>query len=115
MGSVSIGYLSAFLAYLYLEFTEPAYNRDGKFLISPLVSSYNILILIGAYTPVVLAFAFLIGLQMGNVILNPLKSGVSTLFVAMAWDPVVLQRDHKDLYTRMIQVYPRAQQALSPV
>lgn len=97
MGSVTIGYLSALLAYLYLQFTNPMYNRDGVF------------------TPVVLAFAFLVGLQMGNVILNPLKSGVSTLFVAMAWDPMVLKRDHGELYARMIQVYPRAQYALSGV
>lgn len=52
---------------------------------------------------------------MGNVILNPLKSGVSTLFVAMAWDPMVLKRDHGELYAHMIQVYPRAQYALSGV
>lgn len=97
MGSVLIAYLSSLLAYLYLQFTNPVYNRDGSF------------------TPVVLAFAFLIGLQMGNVILNPLKSGVSTLFVAMAWDPLVLQRDHSDLYAKMVQVYPRAQYALSAV
>ena len=32
MGSVLIGYLCALLAYLYLQFTNPMYNRDGVFL-----------------------------------------------------------------------------------
>ena len=69
----------------------------------------------GVFTPIILAFAFLTGLQMGNVILNPLKSGVSTLFMAMAWEPTLLKRDHPDLYARMIQVYPRVQYAISGV
>ena len=31
MGTVLIGYISVLLAYLYLQFTNPAYNRDGMF------------------------------------------------------------------------------------
>jgi len=45
MGATFIGYACALLAYLYLIFTSPAYNANG------------------GYTPVVVAFAFLIGLQ----------------------------------------------------
>lgn len=45
MGATFIAYACALLAYLYLIFTSPAYNADG------------------GYTPVVVAFAFLIGLQ----------------------------------------------------
>jgi hypothetical protein len=45
MGATFIAYACALLAYLYLIFTSPAYNSDGS------------------YTPVVVAFAFLIGLQ----------------------------------------------------
>jgi tellurite resistance protein TehA-like permease len=45
MGSTFIAYACALLAYLYLIFTSPAYNSDG------------------AYTPVVVAFSFVIGLQ----------------------------------------------------
>ncbi|KAF8476042.1 plasma-membrane choline transporter-domain-containing protein [Kalaharituber pfeilii] len=97
MGAVTTGYLSALLAYLYLQFTKPDYNRDG------------------ALTPVVLAFAFLVGLQMSNVILNPIKSGVSTIFVAMAWDPAVMMREHRDLYGKMVHVYPGLQYAVSSV
>ncbi|KAI9870598.1 MAG: putative choline transporter, neither null mutation nor overexpression affects choline transport, partial [Pleopsidium flavum] len=89
MGSTFVAYLCSFLAYLYLEFTKPEYNRTGSF------------------TPVVMAFSFLIGLQVCQIFLTPISSGCDTLFVAAAWDPEVLMRDHPDLYARMIHVYPK--------
>jgi hypothetical protein len=94
MGSVFVAYVCSFLAYLYLEFTKPAYNETGSF------------------TAVAMAFAFLLGLQICNIFLVPIKSGVSTLFVAMAFDPEVLITDFPDLYARMVQVYPHIQQAI---
>lgn len=94
MGSTFVAYLCAFLAYLYLEFTKPEYNRTGSF------------------TPVVVAFSFLIGLQVCQIFMTPIGSGVDTLFVAAAWDPQVLMRDHPDLYQRMVQVYPKVQQMI---
>ena len=94
MGATGVAYICAFLAYLYLEFTKPAYN-DGK-----------------GFTPIVMAFAFLIGLQIANVFLTPLKSGTATFFVAAAFDPEVLMRDFPDLWARMVAVYPHVQQAV---
>ncbi|KAF2141481.1 uncharacterized protein K452DRAFT_319085 [Aplosporella prunicola CBS 121167] len=94
MGATFIAYACAFLAYLYLIFTSPAYNQGGE------------------YTPVVVAFAFLIGLQICNIFTTPLASGIDTIFVAAAWDPEVLMRDHPDLYARMVSVYPHVQQAI---
>ncbi|KAL8890787.1 MAG: hypothetical protein Q9215_002091 [Flavoplaca cf. flavocitrina] len=94
MGSVFVAYLCTLLAYLYLQFTEPAYNEGGKF------------------TPVVMAFAFLIGLQVCQIFMTPIGSGVDTIFVASAWDPEVLMRDHADLYQRMVKVYPKVQTAI---
>lgn len=91
MGAVFIAYLTSLLAYLYLEFTNPSYNSTGSF------------------TPVVMAFAFLVGLQICNVFLVPIKSGVATFFVAMAFDPQVLMSDYPDLYQRMVTVYPHVQ------
>ena len=61
---------------------------------------------------IILVLSFLAGFQMGNIVLNPLKSGVSTLFVCIAWDPAVLQRDHQDLYARIAVVYPGVQHVL---
>ncbi len=94
MGSVFVAYVCSFLAYLYLAFTDPPYNSTGSF------------------TPVVMAFAFLIGLQICNIFLVPIKSGVSTFFVAMAFDPEVLIREFPDLYQRMVAVYPHVQEAI---
>lgn len=82
------------LAYLYMVFTHPAYNSTGNF------------------TPVVVAYAFLIGLQIAQCFTVPLASGIDTIFVAMAWDPAVLQREHPDLYNHMVSVYPKVQQAI---
>lgn len=94
MGATFVGYACALLAYVYIVFTRPAYNAGGGF------------------TPIVVAFAFLIGLQICNVFTTPLSSGIDTIFVAAAWDPEVLMRDHPDLYDRMVQVYPHVQQAI---
>lgn len=94
MGATFIAYACALLAYLYLIFTSPAYNSDG------------------GYTPVVVAFAFLIGLQVCQIFTTPLASGVDTIFVAMAWDPEVLIQQHPDLYHQMVQVYPHVQTAI---
>ncbi|KAF2002207.1 DUF580-domain-containing protein [Amniculicola lignicola CBS 123094] len=94
MGATFIAYACALVAYCYLLYTEPAYNSTGT------------------YTPVIVAFAFLIGLQICHIFTTPLGSGIDTVFVAMAWDPEVMMRDHPDLYGRMIAVYPHVQQAI---
>ncbi|KAK0667027.1 plasma-membrane choline transporter-domain-containing protein [Cercophora samala] len=94
MGAMFVGYATALMAYCYMVFTNPSYNTGGGF------------------TPVVVAFAFLIGLQICNVFTTPLSSGIDTIFVASAWDPEVMIRDHPDLYHRMVAVYPEVQQAI---
>lgn len=93
-GATFVGYACALLAYLYLTFTAPSYNSNGD------------------YTVVIVAFAFLIGLQICNIFTTPLSSGIDTIFVAAAWDPEVMMKDHPDLYQQMIQVYPHVQQAI---
>jgi Plasma-membrane choline transporter len=94
MGSLFVAYLCALLSYLYLEFTKPSYNEGRTF------------------TPVVMAFAFLIGLQVCQIFLTPVSSGVDTLFVAMSWDPDVLVREHPDLWAKLVSVYPHIQNAI---
>lgn len=69
MGATFVGYACALLSYLYLVFTDPAYNSNGQF------------------TPVVVAFAFLVGLQITQIFTTPIGSGIDTIFVAMSWDP----------------------------
>jgi len=72
MGSTFVAYACALLAYLYLIFTDPAYNQNGEF------------------TPVVVAYAFLIGLQICQIFVTPISSGIDTIFVAAAFDPQVM-------------------------
>ncbi|TQS38093.1 hypothetical protein Golomagni_01406 [Golovinomyces magnicellulatus] len=94
MGALFVAYLSTILAFLYLQFTRPSYN-DGN-----------------TFTVVIMAFAFLIGLQIANIFLVPIKSGLATFFVAMAFDPQVLIMEYPDLWQQMIQVYPHVQTAI---
>jgi hypothetical protein len=54
----------------------------------------------------------LIGSQIANVFTTPISSGVDTIFVAAAWDPDVLMRDHPDIYQAMVRVYPQVQVAI---
>ncbi|KAK8006821.1 hypothetical protein PG989_000811 [Apiospora arundinis] len=96
MGATFVAYACALMAYLYMVFTHPAYNADGT------------------YTPVVVAIAFLIGLQICNIFTTPISSGIDTIFVAAAWQPEVLYREHPELYQSMVQVYPQVQQAIHP-
>ncbi|OGE50687.1 hypothetical protein PENARI_c016G04524 [Penicillium arizonense] len=94
MGSTFVAYVCALLAYLYLQFTKPAYNNDGNF------------------TAVIMAFAFLIGLQICQVFMTPIGSGVETIFVAMGWDPQVMINDHPGIYYKLVELYPQVQQAV---
>ncbi|KAI6869366.1 hypothetical protein KC343_g8133 [Hortaea werneckii] len=94
MGATFVAYACALLAYLYLLFTNPGYNQDGGF------------------TPVIVAYAFLIGLQIAHCFTTPLSSGIETIFVAAAWDPEVMMREHPEMYQKMVQVYPHVQQAI---
>jgi hypothetical protein len=94
MGAVFVAYVCSFLAYLYVVFTHPAWNQGNSF------------------TAIIMAFAFLIGLQICNIFLVPIKSGMATFFVAMAFDPQVLINEYPDLWRRMVDVYPNVQTAV---
>ena len=64
-GSLAVAYCCVLFTYLYLEFTKPAYN-DGR-----------------TFTPIIMAISFLIGLQMCQILLNPLASIADTIFVCL--------------------------------
>jgi hypothetical protein len=89
-----IGYACALLAYIYLLVTKPEYNSNGGF------------------TPVVVAFAFLIGFQIAHIFTTPLSSGIDAIFVAAGWDPQVMCRDHPELYQEMVKLYPKVREAI---
>jgi len=99
MGSLFVAFLTAFLSYLYLKYTNPAYNLAGGF-----------------YIPII-AFGFLIGLQMVsptllltnrqmNIAVVAITSGTATLFVAIAEDPDTLKKNFPELYQVIARRYP---------
>merc|ERR1712098_563008 len=92
--SIFVAYLVALLAYLYLKFTEPAYNSEGTY-----------------YAPVI-AFAFLIAGQITRVALVVLDSGVSTFFVALAKDPEVFQMTNRNRFDEVFRNYPQVLQKI---
>ncbi len=94
MGSIFVAYCCVLLSYLYLRYGNVEMETS--------------------YYAVIMAYSFLVGLQIANTFLVPLKSGVSTLFVAMAFDPQVLQRRHGDLWNNMVHVFPKVQTIVQP-
>lgn len=81
-------YVVALFAYLYVKLTKPEYNDDGTF-----------------YAPIV-AFSFVISLQISNIITQPLKSGSSTFFIALAKDPEIYQTCYPESFNVIAQTYP---------
>ncbi|CCG83274.1 Putative uncharacterized protein [Taphrina deformans PYCC 5710] len=93
-GTTFIAYLTALLSYLYLKYTDPAYNATG------------------GYYPVVMAVAFCIGLQIANTTVVPLTSGVATLFVCTAVNPEILRDHFPSLFSEMVKFYPQVMQGI---
>lgn len=81
-------YTTALLSYLYLKLTKPEYNSSGTF-----------------YAPVV-AFSFVISLQISNIITQPLRSGTSTFFLALAKDPEIYQQSYPSRFDVIARTYP---------
>jgi len=65
-GAYVTGLLCSLFAYLYLRFTDPAYNADGN------------------YTAPVLLFSFFIGLTSTITITSAVEAGVSTMCVTLS-------------------------------
>ncbi|EEH44137.1 uncharacterized protein PADG_00426 [Paracoccidioides brasiliensis Pb18] len=94
MGSLFVGYLCAFLAYIELGYTVPDFNRGETF------------------TSAVMAYAFLSGFQICKIYMAPVTSGVDTTFMAIGLDPEILVTQHPDLWESLVAVYPRVQESI---
>ncbi|CAK9438723.1 uncharacterized protein LODBEIA_P29470 [Lodderomyces beijingensis] len=91
-----VAYLSSLFAYLYLKFTRPGYNSNGDY-----------------YAPVV-AFTFLISMQISSITLNVINSGVATFFVCLAKDPEILQMSHREeLFNEIQHHYPQVYEKIT--
>ncbi|OAX84466.1 hypothetical protein ACJ72_01166 [Emergomyces africanus] len=96
MGSLFVGYICAFIAYVELGYTVPDFNTSGRF------------------TPAIMAYAFLSGFQISKVYMTPVTSGVDTMFMAVGLDPDVLVKHHPDLWESLLAVHPRVQNMIHP-
>ncbi|RSH83658.1 Protein pns1 [Saitozyma podzolica] len=88
------GFICALFAFFYLRYTHPAYNADGE------------------YTSSVLLSAFLIGITEGLTLESVIDAGVSTIFVGLAEDPMVLAERSPGLFQMISQTYPKVVQGV---
>ncbi|KAH7581005.1 Protein PNS1 [Nakaseomyces glabratus] len=87
--SLFASYMSCLFAFLYLRFTKPGYNSDGDFN-APLM-----------------AFAFVIALQLTNIANETIRSGCATFFTALGHDPEVFQAQYPDRFDEIFRSYPQ--------
>lgn len=93
--SIFVSYITTLFAYLYLRFTKPAYNDSGSF------------------TAPLLAFTFVISLEICNVVTETVRSGSTTFFVALANDPEVFHLSYPDRFDEIFKAYPEVLKKLS--
>jgi hypothetical protein len=96
-GSYIVGIVCSLFAYIYLRYTDPAYNNSGQ------------------YTPAVVLFAFLIGAQCMLTLASAIEAGVSTIFVGLGEDPQVLAQRAPELFGMIAQTYPHVTQPVARV
>ncbi|CCK68826.1 Pns1p KNAG_0B03850 [Huiozyma naganishii CBS 8797] len=87
--TVFCSYIVSLLAFLYLRYTKPDYNSNG---------SYN-----GA----LIAFAFVITLQISNIANEVIRSGTATFFIALGNDPEVFQHSYPERFDEIFRAYPQ--------
>lgn len=88
-------YMSALLAFLYLRFTRPAYNSSGS------------------YNAALIAFSFVIALQLCNIANETIRSGTATFFVALGNDPEVFRASYPERFDEVFRAYPDVLKKLS--
>lgn len=93
--SVFASYMAGLLAFLYLRFTRPAYNSSGSFN-APLI-----------------AFSFVIALQICNIANETIRSGTATIFVALGNDPEVFHASYPKRFDEIFRAYPDVLKKLS--
>jgi len=96
-GSYAIGLLSALFGYLYLRYTNPAYNADGQ------------------YSPVIIMFSFFIGATCAMTLGSAIEAGVSTIFVGLGEDPQILASRAPALFELIRERYPQVVQGVPRV
>lgn len=81
-------YMTTLFAFLFLRFTNPNYNYRGDFN-APLM-----------------AFSFVIALQITNIAGETIRSGAATFFVGLGNDPEVYQASYPESFDEVFHNYP---------
>lgn len=81
-------YIASLFCFLYLRFTKPAYNATG------------------AYHPPLVAYSFLIAMQISNIANEAMRAATSTFFVALSKDPEVIRASHPETFKKILAAYP---------
>lgn len=81
-------YMATLFAFLYLRFTTPGYNSNGDFN-APLM-----------------AFSFVIAMQICNITCEVIRSGVSTFFISLGNDPEIFHLSYPDRFDEIFRAYP---------
>lgn len=90
-----VSYITAMFAFLYLRYTSPGYNNSGAFN-APLI-----------------AYSFVISLQLCNIASEVIRSGTATFFIALGNDPEVFQMSYPERFDQIFKNYPQVLQKLS--
>lgn len=86
--SMFTSYTTCLFAFLYMRFTKPEYNSNNGIK--------------GA----LMAFSFMIALQVSNITTEAIRSCTSTFFVALSNDPEVFQQSYPDRFDEIFRAYP---------
>ncbi|KAI9005314.1 plasma-membrane choline transporter-domain-containing protein [Gaertneriomyces semiglobifer] len=93
MGSLLVGFICGFIAYLYVHFSD---NIPSETL------HYVVFCLLGVF----------FGVAEFAVLANVIDSGVTTTFVCLAEDPAALYRTKPEVYEKIREVYPEVMLAV---
>ncbi|CEP62880.1 Pns1p LALA0_S06e05974g [Lachancea lanzarotensis] len=93
--SLFASYMATLFAFLYLRFTQPSYNSSH---------GYNVPLM---------AFSFVIALQICSIACETIRSGTATFFVALGNDPEVFRVSYPDRFDEIFRAYPDVLKKLS--
>lgn len=94
---------------------------SGAFFVGSICCFYSLLLIacnvVKTDTSVTLVmliplWTFFVAFQCCSVVLSPIRSGVTTIFVGMALEPEVMKKEHQELYGSMVKFYPQLEKAV---
>ncbi|CAH1759261.1 24015_t:CDS:2 [Entrophospora sp. SA101] len=92
MAAIFIGGICALFGFVYITYLEPGLFTGDQMALS---------------SALIIIISFIFGFTLTSVMLQPINSGVSTIFVALAEDPDALRQTKPRLYQRIVETWPQ--------